>query len=162
MNNIAVYAGTFDPITYGHIDVIERATNIFDRIIIAVAASPAKKPLFSLDERVNLTKEVLSQYKQVEVQGFDSLLLDFAKQQGAKVILRGLRTVTDFDYEFQLASMNRHLNPTIESIFLMPAEKYMAVSSSLIREIASLGGDVSPFVPKYVVQALNEKLNKRR
>jgi pantetheine-phosphate adenylyltransferase len=160
MNNIAIYAGTFDPITHGHVDLIERATLIFDKIIVAVAASPSKKTLFSLQERVALTQEVLKKYSQVTVMGFDNLLLDFAKQHGADIILRGLRTVTDFDYEFQLASMNRQLNPAIESIFLMPAEKYMSISSSLVREIASLGGNVSAFVPEPVAQALKNKSGK--
>jgi len=160
MNNIAVYAGTFDPITYGHVDVIERAMTIFDRIIVAIADSSQKKPLFSLEERVALSATVLKNHQPVEVLGFDCLLLDFARKHGANVILRGLRTVTDFDYEFQLASMNRHLNPSVESIFLMPAEKYMSISSSLVREIASLGGDVSAFVPETVVTALNNKLGK--
>lgn len=158
MTNIAVYAGTFDPITLGHLDVIERAEKIFDRIIIAVAANPSKQPLFSLEERVSLAKEALKQSEKIIVSGFDTLLLDFAKQHQANVILRGLRTVTDFDYEFQLASMNRQLNPNIESLFLMPSEKYMAISSSLIREIAFLGGDISPFVPKNVQDALLEKV----
>jgi len=157
MKNIAVYAGTFDPITFGHVDLIERAVTIFDRIIVAVAASPSKQPLFSLEERVNLCKEVLSAHPHVEIKGFDSLLLDFAKKHGANVILRGLRTVTDFDYEFQLASMNRHLNPEIESIFLMPDENYMYISSNLVREIAKLDGDVSAFVPDLVTHALKEK-----
>lgn len=158
MNNIAVYAGTFDPITYGHIDVIERAAKLFDRIIVAVAKSPQKKTLFTLDERVSLAQAVLKPHSHVEVAGFDSLLLEFAHAHGANVILRGLRTVTDFDYEFQLASMNRQLNPAIESIFLMPSEKYMSISSSLIREIAALGGDVTSFVPSTVKQALEKKL----
>ena len=162
MKNIAVYAGTFDPITFGHIDVIARAANVFDRIIVAIAASSAKQPLFTLDERIHLTANVLSQKTNVIVSGFDGLLLDFAKQHHANVILRGLRTVTDFDYEFQLASMNRHLNPEVESIFLMPAEKYMSISSSLVREIASLGGDVSAFVPDSVLQALHKKFPARR
>lgn len=160
MNNIAVYAGTFDPITYGHVDLIERATAVFDNIIVAIAASSAKKPLFSLEERVHLTTQVLSQHKNVSVAGFDCLLLDFAKQHNANVILRGLRTVTDFDYEFQLASMNRHLNPTIESIFLVPSEKYMSISSSLVREIATLGGDITAFVPPLVAAALKNKFGK--
>ena len=129
-------------------------------IIVAIAESSAKKTLFSLQERVQLTAEVLKEHKQVKVLGFDSLLLDFAKKHGANVILRGLRTVTDFDYEFQLASMNRQLNPTIESIFLMPSEKYMSISSSLVREIASLSGDVSAFVPSPVVTALKNKFGK--
>jgi pantetheine-phosphate adenylyltransferase len=160
MKNIAVYAGTLDPITFGHIDVIERAAAIFDRIIVAIAASTAKNPLFSLEERVDLAKSVLNHRDNVNVLGFNCLLLDFVKKHEANVILRGLRTVTDFDYEFQLASMNRNLNPSIESIFLMPAEKYMSISSSLIREIASLGGDVSAFVPEIVVSALRDKFKK--
>lgn len=160
MKNIAVYAGTFDPITLGHVDLVERAAKIFDRVLVAIAASPNKKPLFSLEERVYLAAETLKNHATVEVMGFDSLLLDFAKEHGANVILRGLRTVTDFDYEFQLASMNRHLNPAIESIFLMPSENYMYISSSLVREIASLGGDVTGFVPKLVVQALQKKCTR--
>lgn len=161
MNNIAVYAGTFDPITFGHIDLIDRAARIFDKIIIGIAKSPHKKPLFTLSERVELASEVLSANKNVVVMGFDSLLLDFAKEHQANVFLRGLRTVTDFDYEFQLASMNRYLGPKIESIFLMPSEKYMCISSTLIREIASLGGDVSGFVPHKIAAALKQKYNER-
>ena len=160
MKNIAVYAGTFDPITFGHVDLVNRATSIFDRVIVAIAESPKKSPLFSLEERVELASAVLDQYKNVEVAGFNSLLLDFAAQHGANVILRGLRTVTDFDYEFQLASMNRHLNPNIESIFLMPSENYMYIASSLVREIASLGGDVKAFVPEPVALALLKKYKK--
>jgi pantetheine-phosphate adenylyltransferase len=134
---------------------------LFDKIIVAIAVNSAKKPLFTLEERVALTAQVLARHPQVEVKGFDCLLLDFAKEHHAAIILRGLRTVTDFDYEFQLASMNRHLNPKIESIFLMPAEKYMSVSSSLIREIASLNGDVSAFVPSPVVRALRQKFEAK-
>ena len=157
MKNIAVYAGTFDPITFGHIDVVERAAQIFDQVIVAIAANQNKKPLFSLVQRVTLAGQVLSNQPNVVVQGFDGLLLDFVKQHGANVILRGLRAVADFDYEFQLASMNRHLNPHIESLFLMPAEKYLYISSSIVREIASLNGDVSGFVPPLVVQALQKQ-----
>lgn len=157
MKNIAIYPGTFDPVTFGHLDVVERASLIFDKVIVAVAASPGKTPLFSLEERVRLASDVLSGFKQVEVTGFDTLLLEFAKQRSANVILRGLRTVTDFDYEFQLASMNRHLCPTIETMFLMPSEKHMYISSSIVREIASLRGDVSGFVPALVVDELHKK-----
>lgn len=157
MKNIAVYAGTFDPITYGHVDLVERAARIFDKVIIAIAASPNKKPLFSLEERVALALDVLGHHKNVVVQGFDSLLLEFAKGHGANVILRGLRAVADFDYEFQLASMNRFMNPEIESMFLMPSEKYMYISSSIVREIAKLGGNVSGFVPSEVAKALEKK-----
>ena len=160
MKNIAVYAGTFDPITYGHVDLIERAGRMFERVIVAIAVNHNKKTLFSLEERVALSAEVLKSYANVDVMGFDSLLLDFAKKHGANVILRGLRAVADFDYEFQLASMNRFLNPAIESMFLMPAEKYMYISSTLVREIATLGGDVSGFVPAQVVAALKKKINE--
>lgn len=161
MNLTAIYPGTFDPITFGHLDVIYRASQLFDHVIVAIAENKNKVPLLSLEERVQLTAKVLEGNRNIEVKGFDSLLLDFAKACNAKVILRGLRTVTDFDYEFQLASMNRMLNPTIETMFLMPAEKYMCVSSSLVREIATLGGDVKSFVPELVVNALNEKLGKK-
>jgi pantetheine-phosphate adenylyltransferase len=160
MKSIAVYAGTFDPITLGHVDLIERAALTFERVIVGIASNSKKQPLFSLAERVALATEVLKNYTNVSVDGFDFLLLDFAKKHGASIILRGLRTVTDFDYEFQLASMNRHMNPSIESIFLMPDEKYMSISSSLVREIAMLGGDVTGFVPELVVQALQKKLIK--
>lgn len=158
MKNIAIYPGTFDPITYGHMDVIERASHLFDSVVIAIAENKNKIPMFTLDERVQLAIEVLQKHKNISVQGFNSLLLDFAKKCGANVILRGLRTVTDFDYEFQLASMNRMLNPTIESLFLMPSEKYMCVSSSLVREIASFGGDVKSFVPPMISEAIIKKL----
>lgn len=160
MKNIAVYAGTFDPITFGHLDVVERAARIFDKVIIAIAVNKNKQPLFSLEERVALTSSALSHLNNVTVSGFDTLLLDFAKAHQANVILRGLRAVADFDYEFQLASMNRNLNPAIETMFLMPAEKYMYISSSLVREIAALGGDVEGFVPPVVVQALKNKFSK--
>lgn len=160
MNNIAVYPGTFDPITTGHMDLVERASRIFDRLIVAIAANTNKKPLFDLQERVDLAKEVLAKYNNVEVIGFESLLTDFMHQHGAKIILRGLRVVSDFDYEFQLAGMNRHLAPDIDSVFLMPAEHYTYISSSFVREIASLGGEVKQFVPPLVAKALSKKFGK--
>src|SRR3990167_5159135 len=158
MNNTAVYPGTFDPITFGHIDLIERAARIFDRIIVAIASSHNKKPCFGLEERIALASDVLAKYKNVEVKGFDALLINFMREQNAKIILRGIRAVSDFDYEFQLAGMNRHMASDIESIFLMPAEKYTYISSSFVREIAMLKGDVSQFVPEKVVQALRHKV----
>lgn len=160
MNRLALYAGTFDPITFGHIDIIERAGKIFDQVLVAVAENQAKKPFFNLVERVALAVQALSHLPNVSVQGFNTLTLDFAKTSGAQVIIRGLRAVADFDYEFQLANMNRTLNASIETMFLMPAEKYMFISSSLIREIALMGGDVKPFVPAPVAKAMLEKTQR--
>jgi pantetheine-phosphate adenylyltransferase len=160
MKNIAIYPGTFDPITHGHVDLIDRASRLFERIIVAVAVNANKQPLFSLEERVQLTEEILKKYNNVEVKGFSSLLTDFASQEGANIILRGLRAVSDFDYEFQLASMNRRIASNIESMFLMPAEHYSYISSRLVREIAELGGDVKDFVPHAVVAALQKKLRR--
>lgn len=161
MKNIAVYPGTFDPMTYGHIDLLERASCLFDQVIIAIATNPSKQPLFTLDERVNMATALVAHRSNVSVHGFDELLLDFAKKNQANVILRGLRAVADFDYEFQLASMNRVMGPKIETVFLMPAEKYMYISSSLVREIALLKGDVNGFVPQLVMEALHQKLKVR-
>ena len=160
MKNIAVYPGTFDPITYGHKDLIGRAAKLFDKVIVAIAASPGKKPLFTMPERVELASQVLADYRNVTVKGFSNLLSDFAQECEANIILRGLRAVADFDYEFQLASMNRCLSPQLESLFLMPAEHYMYISSSLVREIALLGGDISKFVPAQVAQAVQKKLGR--
>lgn len=154
--NIVVYPGTFDPITNGHTNIVERASKIFDKLIIAVAASPKKKPLFGLDARVKLARQVLSHIPNVEVVGFDNLLADFVRTHQANVILRGLRAVADFEYEFQLADMNRRLVPQAESLFLTPDNHLSYISSSLIREISYLGGDVSAFVSPLVVTALNE------
>jgi pantetheine-phosphate adenylyltransferase len=158
MKTIAIYAGTFDPITIGHLDLIERATRLFDKVIVAIAANKNKQPLFDLDLRVSLAKEVVAQHKNVEVLGFSNLLAHFAEEQKANVILRGIRAVSDFDYEFQLAGMNRYLAPNVESVFLMPSEHCTYLSSRLVREIAALGGDVSQFVPANVVTAFKNKL----
>lgn len=158
--NTAVYPGTFDPITNGHTDLVERAARLFDRVIVSVAASPKKAPLLSLDLRVDLAKEVLGHLPNVEVIGFDSLLANLVKEQNANIILRGLRAVSDFEYEFQLANMNRKLAPQAESMFLTPAEHLSFISSTLIREIASLGGDVSKFVHPAVEKALRESLGQ--
>lgn len=152
-----VYPGTFDPITNGHIDLVTRASNLFDHVYVAVAASHKKNPLFTMDERVELAKEVLSGFKNVEICGFDCLLKNLVEEKGACGVVRGIRAVSDFEYEFQLANMNRVLNPSMESLFLTPAEHLSYISSSLVKEIASLGGDVSKFVPSKVQQALDAK-----
>ncbi|MCF6236409.1 MAG: pantetheine-phosphate adenylyltransferase [Gammaproteobacteria bacterium] len=153
----AVYPGTFDPITNGHSDLIERASGLFDRVVVAVAANPGKTPTFTVDERVNLARTVLSHLKNVEVCSFETLLVDFVEQSGARVILRGLRAVSDFEFEFQLAGMNRKLSPEIETLFLMPAEQYSYVSSSIVKEVAALGGNISEFVHEDVNDALQRK-----
>ena len=152
-----VYPGTFDPITKGHIDLVERASNLFDRVVIAIASSERKNPLFSLPDRIKLAEECLRHIPNIEIKGFDYLLVEFVKDCRAQAVMRGLRAVSDFEYEFQLANMNRALNPKIESIFLTPAEKFSYVSSSLVSEIASLSGDVSKFVTPNVETALNDK-----
>lgn len=154
----AVYPGTFDPITNGHSDLVKRASKLFDRVILAIAANPSKTPAFSLDERVAMAQEILADLNNVEVVGFDSLLVKFVRDQSAQVILRGLRAVSDFEYEFQLAGMNRKLDPEVETVFLTPSENYAYISSSLVREIAGLGGDVSEFVHTKVMAALSDRL----
>ncbi len=158
MNNIAIYPGTFDPITKGHSDLVERSTRLFDKVIVALAAKPGKQPVFSLEERIDLAQTVLGEYDNVEICGFDGLLVNFAHEKKANIIIRGLRAVSDFEYEFQLAGMNRKLAGDIETLFLTPAEQYTYISSSLVREIASLGGDVSPFVHEKIVAELARKL----
>ncbi len=157
MNSIAIYPGTFDPITNGHADLVQRALRRFDRVIIAIAGSTEKSTCFTLDERVSLARTALEHLDHVEVVGFDGLLVKFAQEQGAGVILRGLRAVSDFEYEFQLASMNRKLAPDVETMFLTPDEGYSFISSSLVREIAALGGDVRPFVHPAVQAALMKR-----
>lgn len=155
-----IYPGTFDPITNGHTDLVERACRLFDKVIVAVAASSRKGPLFSMEERVALANQALAHLNNIEVCGFDILLVNFAKQKKACGILRGLRAVSDFEYEFQLANMNRAIEPEVESLFLTPSDHLSYISSSLVKEIGSLGGDVSKFVPPVVVQALNQKYRK--
>ncbi len=155
---IAIYPGTFDPITNGHSDLIQRASKIFDRIVVAVAANPKKAPLFSMNERVEMAREALKELANVEVDSFDNLLADYCAERGASVILRGLRAVSDFEYEFQLAGMNRRLAPEVETVFLTPAETYTFLSSRLVKEVAELGGDVSEFVDTHVRAALHNRL----
>ena len=155
---IAVYPGTFDPITNGHLDVIKRALKIFDRLIVLVAHHPEKNTLFSVEERLEMIKEVLKNMKNVEVDAYDGLLVDYVKKKNAIAIIRGMRAVSDFEFEFQMALMNRHLYPDIEILFLFPDERYTYLSSSLIKEVISLGGDVSSFVPPSVLERLRRKL----
>ncbi len=155
---IAVYPGTFDPMTLGHEDVVRRATQLFDRVIVAVAAGHHKKAMFSLEERIDMAREAVKAYPQVQVESFAGLLRDFVVSRGAKAMVRGLRAVTDFDYEFQLAGMNRSLMPNVETVFLTPSDKYQFISSTFVREIASLGGEVDKFVSPVVNQRLIEKV----
>lgn len=157
MTKIVLYPGTFDPITNGHLDLIERATRLFDKVIVAVANSSGKNPLFDIEQRISLVEKAVADLDNVSVCGFKGLLVDLAKEKNATVLLRGLRAVSDFEYEFQLANMNRQLAPDVESLFLTPSQKYSFISSTLVREVASLGGDVSRFVPPVV---LTELLNK--
>ncbi|HSQ79754.1 MAG TPA: pantetheine-phosphate adenylyltransferase [Casimicrobiaceae bacterium] len=156
-----VYPGTFDPFTRGHEDLVRRASRLFDAVVVGIADSEAKKPFFSTEERIAMTREVLRPYPNVEVLGFSALLMDFVHAQGARVILRGLRAVSDFEYEFQMAGMNRNLHPEIETLFLTPDEKYMFVSATIVREIARFGGDVSKFVHPLVAERLQRKIASR-
>ncbi len=159
MTKTAIYPGTFDPITNGHTDLIDRASRLFGKIIVAVAAHSSKTPAFSMEERIELAKVVLAGRENVEVCGFDTLLVEFAQQRQADVILRGLRAVSDFEYEFQLAGMNRKMAPQVETMFLTPAEQYAYISSSLVKEVARLNGDISGFVHETVHAALKNKFN---
>jgi pantetheine-phosphate adenylyltransferase len=156
-----VYPGTFDPITNGHIDLVKRASELFDEVIVSIAANPGKKPMFTLGERVELTKMALEGVTGVRVRGFSGLLVHYLEELDVRIILRGLRAVSDFEYEFQLAAMNRRLNSQIETVFLTPAENYTFISASLIKEIASLGGNVAPFVHPNVNDAIRVKLNQQ-
>ncbi len=155
---IAIYPGSFDPITNGHIDLINRASKLFDEVIVGITQNSKKSAFLSIDQRIDITKETLSGINNIKVMSFNTLLVDFANSQNAQVILRGLRAVSDFEYEFQLSGMNKHLNPTIETLFMTPAEQYANISSSLVREILSLDGDISHFVPKSVEILLKQHL----
>src|SRR5688572_5876699 len=154
----AIYPGTFDPLTRGHEDLVRRAATLFDKVVLAIADSTAKRPFFTLDERIAMAREVLGGVKNVEVLGFSGLLIDFVRKHNARVVLRGLRAVSDFEYEFQLAGMNRNLYPEMETIFLTPSEQHMFISATLVREIASLGGDVSKFVHPHIEKKLKAKV----
>jgi len=160
MNNKAVYPGTFDPITLGHEDLIRRAARLFDTLIVAIADSSAKRPFFTRDERVDMAREVLKDVKNVEVVGFSGLLMKFVQQHQARVVIRGLRAVSDFEHEFQLAGMNRGLYPDVETIFLTPGEQHMFISATIVREISVLGGDVGKFVPPHVARRLEAKIKQ--
>lgn len=160
MSVTAIYPGTFDPVTHGHVDLVARATRLFGRVVVAVAEGKHKAPLFSLDERVALCREVFPPLPGVEVVGFDSLLVDCARRVDARVVVRGLRAVSDFEYEFQLAWMNHRLHPELETLFLTPSEQYAFISSTMIREIAQMGGELRGFVPETVRRALLDKFQR--
>lgn len=162
MTRKIVYPGTFDPVTRGHEDLVRRAARIFDEVVVAVAANASKRPFFSLEERVLMARESLSDLPGVRVVGFDGLLVDFVRQEGTHLVLRGLRAVSDFEYEFQLAGMNRSLYPDLETVFMTPGEQYMFLSASMVREIARLGGDVRPFVAPLIAERLTAKLYPKR
>ncbi len=158
---IALYPGTFDPITYGHIDVVERAAQLFSKVIVLVAKNTSKTPLFTDEERIAMIREVFRRNPRVEVDGFDGLLVEYARRHKAGVIVRGLRAVSDFEYEFQMALTNRKLAPSIDTVFLVPNEQYTYLNSTIVREVARLGGDVSDFVPRSVRKQLERKLHPR-
>jgi pantetheine-phosphate adenylyltransferase len=160
MGSRAMYPGTFDPFTNGHNDLVRRGSRIFDRVVVAIAANPGKAPLFPLDKRIELVRTVVADVPNVEVMGYTGLTVDFAARNGLNVMMRGLRAVSDFEFEFQLATMSRHLSDKVETVFLTPTEQFNFISSTLIREIASLGGNVSEFVHPAVAQALAERFRK--
>ena len=161
MPKTAIYPGTFDPVTNGHADLIERAAKLFDKVIVSIASNPSKQPLFSLEERVEFIKQVTAHLDNVEVIGFTGLLAEFARNQGAQVLIRGLRAVSDFEYEFQLANMNRRLNRDLESVFMTPAEENSFISSTLVKEVALHNGSVKDFCHPVVIEALQQKLHKQ-
>jgi len=154
---LAIYPGSFDPLTNGHVDIIDRGSHLFDRIIVAILLNVEKSPLFTVAERVDIAREVFSKYPNVEVDTFDGLLVEYARHRRAGVIVRGLRAISDFEYEMQMALMNRHLNPEVETVFMMPAEPYTYVSSRLVKEVVALGGSVSSLVPSVVEERLRDK-----
>ncbi len=160
MTNRVIYPGTFDPLTNGHLDIIQRAANMFDEVIIAVAASPSKNTMFTLDERVELVQQATAQFDNVSAKGFSGLLVDFARDEKANLLIRGLRTTVDFEYEFGLTNMYRRLLPGLESIFLTPAEEFAFLSSTIVREVAIHGGDISNFVPNVINQAVKNKVSE--
>jgi pantetheine-phosphate adenylyltransferase len=161
MNRRAIYPGSFDPPTNGHISLIQRGLKVFDALIVAVANNPAKNPLFSVEERTRMIREAINGDRRVRIDSFNGLLVDYAKEQGVHTVLRGLRAVSDFEYEFQIANMNRNLDPEFESVFMMTGEDYFYVASSLVREVASFGGDVSRLVPPNVFAALRARFGKK-
>jgi pantetheine-phosphate adenylyltransferase len=160
MSHKAVYPGTFDPITLGHEDLARRASRLFDHVVLAVADSRAKRPFFSLDERVEMARHVLQDLPNVEVTGFSGLLMKFVQDRGARVVVRGLRAVSDFEYEFQLAGMNRGMYPDVETVFLTPGEQFMFISATIVREISVLGGDTTKFVPPFVRERMKDKIKQ--
>ncbi len=158
---IAIYPGTFDPMTRGHEDLARRAAGIFDHVIVAIAESRAKRPFFEFGERIEIAREVMAPYPNVEICGFDGLLMDFLHAKGAKIILRGLRAASDFEYEFQMAGMNRNLYPDVETVFLTPGEQYMFISATMVREIAILGGDVGKFIQPAICERLAKRISEK-
>jgi len=162
MKKIGVYPGTFDPVTYGHIDIIKRSLKIFDKVILAVAPNPQKAPLFNIVERVSMVQEATRGLKNLQIEQFDGLLVDFAKRQGGIAVIRGLRAVSDFEYELQIALMNRKLDAEVETVFMMPSQEYIYLTSSLVKAVASYGGEIKDFVPDCVLKKLKEKLWKGR
>jgi len=158
MNKKAVYPGTFDPMTRGHEDLVRRAAGLFDHVVLAVADSKTKKPLFTLAERIDMAREALKDVKNVSIEGFSGLLMQFVREKDARVVLRGVRAVSDFDYEFQLAGMNRKMHPEVETVFMTPGEEYMFLSATLVREISVMGGDVSKFVSPAIAARLKGKI----
>ena len=156
-DTLAIYPGSFDPLTNGHVDIIHRGSGLFDRIVVAILLNVEKSPLFTVEERVEISREVFAPYPNVEVDTFDGLLVEYARRRRAGVIVRGLRAISDFEYEMQMALMNRHLNPDVETVFMMPAEPYTYVSSRLVKEVVALGGSVTKLVPSVVEQRLREK-----